>query len=482
MASLALAIQGTSPRRAWRVREVLQGLLILAAETCWVYALLRLTLGFARMPEAPSPFVSLALAWAGLFVGRFLPRARRAWWVLQAAALAAGILLLLGLAGAELYARRGVPVWGWPFTFVLDLLQVSYRMPVEVPLTLAGLFLYARGLGLSQRPITVWYAGFMFRIGVVVLFLAALVNSVAPIPIRPILFAYFSLSLLSISLARIHESGQERGLGLKWGLILLGGTAIVIGLGFIVGAMFEAALGDVLLAILWPVGAVLTVLLTLLIVPLMYLGGLLAGWIEPWLQAISQGLSGFRLDVPQPLYNLLQELGQFQAQMADLTPFLRVAALAVLLVLAGVWVARQLNRRLARYEHETFEVDSVDGNAPMSHPARRPRVKVAGREAEIHAENIRRVYAAFLQRAAARGLPRRAAETPYEFLPRAVQQWPPAGADLGAITAAYVAVHYGEAQATPAQVRAARQAWERARILIQPVEGAAQGGRHKRKT
>jgi hypothetical protein len=82
---------------------------------------------------------------------------------------------------------------------------------------------------------------------------------------------------------------------------------------------------------------------------------------------------------------------------------------------------------------------------------------------EIEAENIRRIYAALLARCQAIGLPRREAETPFEFLPRLRAQFPQAASDLSALTEAYVAVHYAQTPATGAQVRAMRAVWQRLR-------------------
>jgi hypothetical protein len=91
---------------------------------------------------------------------------------------------------------------------------------------------------------------------------------------------------------------------------------------------------------------------------------------------------------------------------------------------------------------------------------------VKGFAREIHAENIRRIYAAFQQRAARAGMGRMDAETPLEFLSRAVLEWVAAADDLRAITLAYIAIHYGEIPATAEEESHARDAWRRARPLI----------------
>ena len=76
---------------------------------------------------------------------------------------------------------------------------------------------------------------------------------------------------------------------------------------------------------------------------------------------------------------------------------------------------------------------------------------------------LRTQYAALLARAAVVGLPRREAETPFEFLPRLTAEFPNALSDLRALTEAYVAVHYAQQQATPGQVHEMRVVWQRLR-------------------
>jgi hypothetical protein len=84
---------------------------------------------------------------------------------------------------------------------------------------------------------------------------------------------------------------------------------------------------------------------------------------------------------------------------------------------------------------------------------------------ELYAElSIRSIYASMGRLAGRRGFPRRAAITPYEYLPALEQAFPLAAqADLAHITDAYVGVHYGEIPSTLREVQEIRQAWERVR-------------------
>jgi hypothetical protein len=94
---------------------------------------------------------------------------------------------------------------------------------------------------------------------------------------------------------------------------------------------------------------------------------------------------------------------------------------------------------------------------------------------EIHAENVRRIYAALLAHAEMLGLKRREAETPFEFLPRLVAHFPDVSGDLHTITDAYVAVHYAQAPATEPQVRELRARWHKTRQAMTRAVRQAKG-------
>jgi hypothetical protein len=74
---------------------------------------------------------------------------------------------------------------------------------------------------------------------------------------------------------------------------------------------------------------------------------------------------------------------------------------------------------------------------------------------------IRRIYAHLGTLAAERGYPRAPYETPYEYLPTLEQAFPDGHEEVGHITGAYVAVHYGEVPEQPEELAAVRAAWER---------------------
>jgi hypothetical protein len=73
--------------------------------------------------------------------------------------------------------------------------------------------------------------------------------------------------------------------------------------------------------------------------------------------------------------------------------------------------------------------------------------------------SIRQAYASLTRMAAATGHPRRAAQTPYEYLPSLRQAFPGSAQEVELITEAYVRVHYGERIFEPEYVQQVREAW-----------------------
>jgi hypothetical protein len=146
-------------------------------------------------------------------------------------------------------------------------------------------------------------------------------------------------------------------------------------------------------------------------------------------------------------------------QLEFLLPYIRLLGVIVVVLLAGWLIARALTRRMNWAEEEMFQREELDERDQLQE--RRKRVRPARPvRYEIHAENIRRIYAALLAHAQKSGLERRSAETPFEFLPRLTGCYPELSSELREITQAYVAVHYAEQTATDAQVRSLRALWQ----------------------
>jgi hypothetical protein len=212
-----------------------------------------------------------------------------------------------------------------------------------------------------------------------------------------------------------------------------------------------------------PLIVLLQILLVLLAIPFLFILDAIFQALLPFLRMLGNVLtrlfpqqSNLQVESTAALDSLVQGL-------VNLTPYFRLLGVALVLLALGWWIARALNRRMNHAE-EAMVAREPMGDAEQSE-LERPRPPRARRATprEIHAENIRRIYAALQAQAEKAGFGRREAETPNEYLPRLVAQFPEADAELGVITNAYVAVHYAQQEPTEAQVRQVRADWQRAR-------------------
>ncbi len=476
------------------LRADLRRAVFAAAETCWVYAALAVVSAMIGMTRLLSPFGIWLTYWAALEIGHYLPRVhlaasrrdvssreatengilrpreQRSWHALQLLNLALAIGIFLLVLRLDLYRDLPLADLSWLPNLPSQLLSFSTRLKPEHLALLTLCYAYIRGVGFGPRPLTLWFIGFQFRLGVLIFFLIAVVDAwTRPVDLLLPIVAFFVISLVSISLARMQESGRERGLDVRWAVLLLAASLAVIIVGLSITPLLTLAGANLVFQLISPFLPVLVLLVTLIITPLAWLVGVVLDLLAPLLRGL---FDTFRHLLPEgilPAISPLQALPQFLAQFGYILPYLRLLALIAVLFGLGLWVARALNRRMMQDENETYLRETAelqDGNAPA--PVRhKPTIHHDAHE--IQAENIRRIYAALLARAAALGLPRREAETPFEYLPRLLARFPEGAADLKEITDAYVAVHYGEEVVSVARVREVRGIWERLGRQMQKI-------------
>ncbi|MBI4786167.1 MAG: DUF4129 domain-containing protein [Chloroflexi bacterium] len=444
-----------SPRRELRFA------LLAAMETCWVYAILAF---FAARPNlrAVSPLALFVAYWLALLAGRTLPRFKRRWTILQFAAIGIGLLTLSVVVRVEIYPSAALFDFTWLPRYLSAVSNFSSGPSAEFLATLGVLYVFTRGLGFGQRPLTLWFIGFQFRLGIVAFFgLFLLAGFIGSYDAAPVIFVYFVLGLLAIALARMDEMGSNLPLAPRWAVNLLAAVALVMALGLGMLQILTLESADALVRLFAPLAAIVSGLFFLILIPL----ALVAGWLVELLRPLLTGLG----NLGQMLNNLVppgteEALRQAQPDLALLNlllPILKVLGIIAIVVGIGYLMARALNRRMEQIEEETYVREAL-GADEASAVLRDARVKKARarRRASIAAESIRRIYAALVARAADAGLPRRSAETPYEFLPRLEQHWPQETEQIRAITDAYVAVHYAERDLGREQVNRVREAWQ----------------------
>jgi len=463
--------QLTLTPRSLPLRAQLRLALLAAAETCWIYAAVFVVSALAGAPRVVSPFGIFLTYWIALQVGRFVPRAKKTWRILQALTIAIAFLTILVVIRLSLYDQTPFADLHWLSDYFARLTMLREHGAAEQISTLALVFTFARGLSMAQRPLTLWTVGYQFRLGIVVFFVAAIISALSQsIHFGVWVFIYFGLSLPAIALARIEEAGQERPFGGKWALVMLSAIGAVMLLGFAVTQFFTLDAMNRLFEQFSPLGFVVRLLVALVAIPIFLGIELLARLLAPLLDFLRGALQNSSFALNGANADALKFLNQATRVVADLTPYLRIIGVALAVVAMGWLIARALNKRVERREREMFVSETIDDRENFAAESK-PRPK-RGRFArrEIHAENVRRIYAALLVQAENAGLERQTAETPLEFLPRLTARFPDIAPALSEITNAYIAVHYAQRPATDAQARALRALWTRVKPKMTNVE------------
>lgn len=450
------------------MRRELRYALLAANESCWVYAVF-MFLAVMFVVNAPSPLAIFAGYWIALFAGRKLPLMHGRWQVLQSAAIGIALVTLLVIVRLQVYPQYGLLDLSWLVRYAADLLSFTHTFSSAALTTLAVIYVFVRGLGFGQRPLTLWFIGFQFRLGIVVFFgtlvLAAFVHK---LDISTWIFVYFFLSLMAIALARMDELGSRLPMGPRWVVTLLAAGSLVIFLSLGVLQVLTLQALNEIVGLFAPLGPVLEALIFLFAIPFGYLAAWLVALLGPLFKNLSQLGQVLGNLVPPGANDALKQAQQNTALIDMLAPLLKTLFVVAIVVGIGVMLARALNRRMKVIEDETFVRESIGNEEDAERVLSERRKKQAPhrRAGDMAAESIRRVYAALVARAAEAGLPRRTAETPYEFLPRLEQAFPEETEQVQAITEAYIAVHYGEFQAPQSEVQRVRTAWEQVKKRI----------------
>jgi hypothetical protein len=146
------------------------------------------------------------------------------------------------------------------------------------------------------------------------------------------------------------------------------------------------------------------------------------------------------------------------------------AGLLALLLFAGLYLLKREHQRQREIEemHETLDAGLGDTLAGLWRRTR-DRLRGAahlwsqfGMSGDLLAAiSVRNIYANTGRLARQRGYPRHKARTPYEYLADLRAAFPQAQGEAQAITAAYVAVHYGELPTGREEMDSLRAAYQR---------------------
>ncbi len=336
------------------------------------------------------------------------------------------------------------------------------------------LLFWWRGLALAGRPISVEAVGYYFRAGVLLMAITvALVARLGRWSSIPFVLGYFFLGLVAVALTRAEEVGRWRtGLpfpfsaGWLLSIATAAGAAILIAIGLI--SLFT---GENLVQVLSRLGPIWRIvsyliagLLTLVVILLTPLITAIANWLVQIAQDANVEMPDLSLEpavevLPGEPSNLpVIDWGLYEPILRGL--LIAFAILVVALAFGQLWRARS---QLGAVSTETVRGRTAIG-AGLADRARKGLRSLVGQIGFLNrwytAASIRRIYAQMVATASSRGYPRADSETPFEYLTTLMGAWPDLSSQFGAITHAYVRVHYGELPETEEELEAIRTAWK----------------------
>jgi hypothetical protein len=387
-----------------------------------------------------------------------------------------------------LYAGHGYSGFEWLKVTVKEAMDIYQFMPDWLVIVSSTLFLWWRGIGLAQRRPAVHSVMFGFYVGVVsfigFVLMVSLVSEQDPALFMPV---FFFCGLMALAAARMDEMRGLRGamrspFGFSWLSFIAVAAFVVVLLGGAFGALLTGSDTRDLLQWMAPLLLLLGMVFGLILV----LMRVVTNWVLAFVRAL--GVE----QVSLPLSDLLEGLGDLASSDPDkaaqaptavvgLLNVLRPLLMVGLVVGLAALVLWQLRRqRRSACEEERQEHGSVFAPTLLLENLRRlvddgrgrlaavlGLVERAGLRGLFAALTIRRIYVQMTRLAAAQGYPRAASQTPYEYQKSAARAFPGAAREVGAITRAYVAAHYGEVPDSEAGLQEIRACWERLKASVQ---------------
>jgi len=453
-------------------------LALAAAEVCWVTPI------FAALSQETLGHRPLLL-WLGMlilllgffYLYRALAQAN------LSLPLQQGLLLLALLLGIVLVVRyhvygdlalRGAEWFGYIWK---RLTSITVLLP-EMLAILVLIYLWARGIHLARRSISVDSVGFSFRAGIIILIWFGLaITLLTRREVTPFVIPYFFFALTAIALARIEETSQLpggsrahfSGYWVGWSVTAVG---LLIAVGMAVAVFFYGGSLEQVLGWLSPIFNLLLLLVYNLALWLLEAIWWLVSRIPIDWGALREAFDGLSLQIR----NALDELNQASSEPSPaaerafhLSANVGVIVVLIALVLLFTWYRRRVRAAAGSDEtHESLLSVGALGRslADLLHAGRQRLGDMAGRALGIQflsAVSIRRIYANLVRLATKQGYPRGSAQTPYEFLITLRQALPGSEAETELITNAYVNAHYGKLPDTLEELRQIRDAWYRVR-------------------
>jgi len=467
------------PQPNWRRELLYPGLATM--ESCWLYPWLALALGTSKGGRS-LPFAAIVLTLlVAVYVTRLLSHRVIPLPVQRAVTVLLALLHALVQVKLWAYPDYGITQTAWLGRFLWDMGAVLQGIPPALIIFAASLYLWGRGIHLAQRELGFDSVCFSFRVGIIAFLWFFLIGVFGSSQDRTsYAFLYFGVGLIVVALARIEEVGQSRigirsPFGASWMTILVGSVVVVSAFGILAAHLFSlrslAAFARRLNPVLALFGQVARPLLPLL------------AWFLDLVLGFFIRLFGSMLGAPsEELSNtsrLAEELLQSRPVLSSrgalwvIVQGIKWGSLALALLVALGVLAISISRRLqeAREGQSSgqgalwdVEGRSDNGREGAANRWGRWREVLQARLAELWGDryslaSVRQIYASLVGLATAAGFPRRAAETPYEYIASLHKAFPASEKEIQLITEAYVQTHYGQRSFRSGYVGQVRAAW-----------------------
>jgi len=466
----------------WDWKRALLDFALVFMETAWISPWFL----FAIRPFAPRhPAMPLAMAVFGalLLIALLVKGMNR----LNVAPRVVSLLVMaLGLLSGALAVRvhlypAGLSASAWLAQLARRMAGISEAIPADLVLLLLVFFLWWRGLTLGDREHTFERIGFSFRAGIVLLMwnaaLAALVGW--RVPILGFAVVYFFFGLLAVGVGRVYDLELQPESGGKvstpfWLASTLGAIAAVLFLAVVASQLLTVGNIGAVMRALSPLWRILEAVALLVAQALAWLIQPLLNWFVRFFRSLMPVEAPVVTPLPQATPDFLPQTPAPPPPYLDALKY-AVVGLFVLGVLAlvafSVHRARARAATSGRQEEREFVRDTAPTTPGLLNALRAGRDRLGewlnlvgqfglGRRFRA-AASIRWIYANLLRWAEGMGHPRKAWQTPYEFLQALMPAFPDLAPEFRAITEAYVRSHYGQLPETEAELQRIRSYWER---------------------
>ena len=462
----------------WRTSSV--PLALLLSDAMWLYALVSLGAVFRANPNSPLGLAGvMVLLGIAFVVAQSLDKGGMSLRQIRLAQVAAWVMITYLVMAVQLASDPPRPDVAWPLHLGSgpeEVTGVGFYKALSLG---AAVVVWWRGLHLAVLPSVVDGLEQSFRRGAIIVTVAAVVHAMVGtgVPMVPVAFLFFGVSLLGLAVARIQESSLEIGAARSWWYRLMGGTvAAVLLVGAGLAALSGGAVGSAVLGFLGALGSVVRLLLIIVVAPFVLVVYSAFSFVWDLLLRLFGGphelpelLPGFEA----PEEELVQE-SEGRALIPEVWFDIALWLLLALGIAVALWLlARAFRRRERPQESVEVERESLwEGVSTAGEDLRallvslipiwRPRVYRAPPASPDWGGEPRAVVYGLYQwisyRAAVAGVARRPYETPLEFQQRLLQVYP--AESVATLTGLFNRVRYGGYLVTPEEVVHLRGLWQ----------------------